>query len=101
MAASIQRQGRSGRPWQRARQRCLAISRVCIWCGHDESQDVDHLIPLSRGGAPLDQANLGPIHGVAGCPTCLRKCNQEKGDKTLDEARVLRTSRDWYAGPGR
>ena len=92
--------GRSGRPWQRLRTRVLSTSGVCILCGHDGSQDVDHIIP--RSVAPElaeDITNLGPIHGVDGCPSCLRKCNQEKRDRPLDQALVLKTSRDWYASP--
>lgn len=69
-------------------------------CGHEGSQDAGHIIP--RSIAPQlaeDPTNLGPIHGVDGCPTCLRKCNQEQGGKPLDQVLVLKTSRDWYAGP--
>ena len=43
--------------------------------------------------------NLAPIHGVEGCPVCGRKCNNDKGDKLLSEAKRLVTSVDWYAGP--
>lgn len=91
------RQGRSGRPWRRAQKRTRETKGdVCILCGHGGSQDVDHVDPLANGGAPLDPANLEPIHGADGCPTCLRKCNQIKGDKPLESVRLLRTSRDWY-----
>lgn len=89
--------GRTGRPWQRARQKCLAISDVCYMCGHAGSQDVDHIEPLAHGGASLDPKNLAPLHGAYGCPTCGRKCNQEKGDKPLSAVVRLRTSVDWYS----
>lgn len=85
--------------YRKIRARILATSNVCIVCGHGGSDAVDHVIPVARGGARLDPQNMGPIHGVDGCPVCLRKCNNEKGDKPLAEVRRLVTSRDWYAGP--
>lgn len=77
----------------------LAEDDTCIWCGHPGSDATDHLTPVARGGAPIDRDNLAPIHGVAGCPTCGRKCNNEKGTGALHQASRLVTSRDWYAGP--
>jgi 5-methylcytosine-specific restriction endonuclease McrA len=85
------------RPYRRIRAHILAHSRVCIVCGHEGSQDTDHIIPISKGGAPLDPANLAPIHGVDGCPQCKRTCNQEKSDRPLSEVTSLNPSRDWYA----
>jgi hypothetical protein len=79
------------------RARRLAESDTCHWCGHREADATDHLIPVSKGGARLDPDNLAPIHGVAGCPTCGRKCNNEKSDR-IGGTR-LATSVDWYAGP--
>jgi hypothetical protein len=79
------------------RARLLAESDTCHWCGHPGADTADHLQPVARGGAPLDPENLGPIHGVAGCPTCGRKCNNEKGAGGMS-ARLV-TSRDWYAKP--
>ncbi|MFI5755634.1 HNH endonuclease [Streptomyces sp. NPDC051569] len=85
--------------YRQARARCLAASDVCIVCGHQAADAVDHIQPVSKGGAIADPDNLAPIHGVTGCPTCLRKCNNEKGDKPLSAVTQLVTSRDWYAGP--
>jgi 5-methylcytosine-specific restriction endonuclease McrA len=72
--------GRSGRPWRRIRAQVLDACNVCWWCGHVGADAVDHVIPLARGGPPLDPANLRPIHGVRGCPTCKVKCNSARGD---------------------
>lgn len=69
----------------------------CIWCGHGQCDAVDHILAAARGGTS-ELSNLAPIHGVAGCPTCGRKCNSEKGDKDVSE-RPERTSRDWYGEP--
>ncbi|WP_084963737.1 HNH endonuclease [Thermoactinospora rubra] len=85
--------GRGGRPWRRIRAQILAASQTCWICGHGGADTVDHVIPLTLGGAPLDPANLRPAHGVKGCPVCRRKCNSSKGNKTALPA--PRTSRAW------
>ncbi|MFJ6645781.1 HNH endonuclease [Streptomyces sp. NPDC091290] len=85
--------------YRKLRAQILAASDVCIVCGHGAATAVDHLQPVSKGGARLDPDNLAPIHGVKGCPTCLRKCNSEKGDRALVEVVQLVTSVDWFAGP--
>lgn len=87
--------------YRQVRARILAESDVCIVCGHGGSQAVDHIHPRSKGGAKLDPDNLAPIHGVVGCPVCLRKCNNEKGAKPLAEVTQLITSVDWFAGPAK
>ncbi len=85
--------------YRQMRARILAESDICIVCGHAAADAVDHIIPRSKGGARMDPDNLAPIHGNAGCPVCLRKCNNEKGDKPLASVVQLRTSVDWFAGP--
>ncbi|MFF6825039.1 HNH endonuclease [Streptomyces longwoodensis] len=85
--------------YRQLRARILRESDVCIVCGHGASDAVDHITPVSKGGARLDPDNLAPIHGVDGCPVCLRKCNSEKGDRPLNEVLYLNTSVDWFAGP--
>ncbi|NUS74916.1 MAG: HNH endonuclease [Streptomyces sp.] len=85
--------------YRQMRARVLAESDVCIVCGHGAADAVDHVRPVSKGGARLDPDNLAPIHGTAGCPVCLRKCNNEKGDRPLADVVMLRTSVDWFAGP--
>ncbi|MCP3817822.1 HNH endonuclease [Streptomyces sp. A3M-1-3] len=83
--------------YRKIRARILAESDVCILCGHGAADAVDHITPVSKGGAPLDPDNLAPIHGVGKCPTCLRSCNSEKSNKPLAQVTRLVTSRDWYA----
>ncbi|WP_330242371.1 HNH endonuclease [Streptomyces sp. NBC_00525] len=73
---------------------------MCILCGHGDSDAVDHVIPVSRGGPSIDINNLAPIHGVKGCRVCLRKCNSEKSNKLMSELERNPTSRDWYKAPG-
>jgi 5-methylcytosine-specific restriction endonuclease McrA len=83
--------------YRKMRARILAESTVCILCGHPGSDAVDHIVPVSRGGARTSPDNMAPIHGVRGCPTCGRKCNNEKSDKPLSQVGKLKTSIDWYA----
>ncbi|MFE9923130.1 HNH endonuclease [Streptomyces sp. NPDC005774] len=45
----------------------------------------DHLVPLSRGGQPLDPANARPAH---------RRCNSSRGNRTTT-AKTERRSRQW------
>lgn len=85
--------------YRKLRARILATSDVCCWCGHGAADTIDHVIPVNRGGARLDPDNMAPIHGVDGCSTCGRKCNNEKGDKLPAEISRLVTSVDWYVGP--
>ncbi|WP_405799295.1 HNH endonuclease [Streptomyces sp. NBC_01506] len=85
--------------YRKARARVLAESDTCIVCAHGQADAVDHIQPVARGGAKADPDNLAPIHGVKGCPTCGRKCNNEKADKSLAAVTQLATSRDWYASP--
>lgn len=83
------------RPYRRARANMLAADDTCHWCGHPGADTADHLVSPLRGGSRDDPDNLAPIHGVNGCPTCLRKCNNEKSDGTTSTSRLV-TSRDWY-----
>lgn len=79
--------------YRRMRRAFLATHRVCWLCGHDGADNIDHVIPVSppHNGAPFDQGNWRPAHGVKGCPTCGRKCNQQRGVK----AEPVIRSRNW------
>ncbi len=88
--------GLTHRRYREARARVLVESDTCHLCGHAGADTVDHLVPRSRGGAVDDQDNMAPAHGVGGCLTCGRRCNSERGARSLESVR-LPTSRDWYA----
>jgi hypothetical protein len=47
----------------------------CQYCGSKEDLEIDHIIPLSKGG------NNEPDNLITSC----HKCNALKGDKTLEE----------------
>lgn len=57
---------------------------ICYLCNYpvdrnmkgDFSPHVDHIYPLSRGGAPFDQDNLAVVHRI---------CNLIKGSRTVEE----------------
>lgn len=86
----------SGRAWQAIRLRVFAIhGRICVICGHDGSNQVDHVIPVAV--APelaFVLTNLRPVHGVPRnrCPVCGQACNQAKA---AGVAKPLVSGRRW------
>lgn len=58
--------------------------------GHPMSFEVDEIVPVSKGGDPLDFANTQPAHRI---------CNQRKGNGARHKATYkpsgLPTSREW------
>jgi 5-methylcytosine-specific restriction endonuclease McrA len=80
--------------WKTVRNQVLNVSRTCWLCGHGAANSVDHVIPLSLGGAPYDPGNLRPAHGVEGCPTCGKKCNSSKHNR-MPRKPALTTSQRW------
>jgi 5-methylcytosine-specific restriction endonuclease McrA len=63
----------NSRAWRQVRRAVLERDHwTCRYC-RKPADTVDHVVPLSRGGAPLDTNNL-----VA----CCRSCNGRKGNKT-------------------
>ena len=59
--------------WKQVRAAILTRdAKTCHYCG-DTATTVDHLIPLSKGGAPFEPDNL-----VAACA----RCNYAKKNKT-------------------
>ncbi|MEU0634533.1 HNH endonuclease [Streptomyces sp. NPDC005989] len=86
---------RNGRPYRRLVSAVKAMRQPCWLCGHDIpprldarhplSFTLDHVVPLSRGGALLDPANARSAH---------RRCNSARGNRT--EARPKQpSSRRW------
>nr|DAM59856.1 MAG TPA: HNH endonuclease [Caudoviricetes sp.] len=54
------------------------------------SFEVDEVVPVSRGGSPIDRANVQPAHRI---------CNQRRGNRMPGDAGTaglaVRRSRDW------
>lgn len=91
--------GRGGRPFRRLLAQVRASSDTCWRCGHlidmtlDHQRDpmgstLDHVIPLSLGGDPLDPANARHAH---------RRCNSRRGNRIgrADTQAPMPTSRVW------
>src|SRR5688572_8571010 len=84
-----------GHPWPRVRLEilhrdgwvCRVLGPTCK--GH--ATTVDHIVPLSRGGARLDPANLR-----AACASCQTWCTQET--RRLRQT-AQRPGQDPYYGP--
>jgi len=72
----------NGRRWMQVRAAVFATyGRTCHICGHDGSNQVDHLVP--QAVAPQlgwELSNLRPAHGAPGnkCPVCGIACNQAR-----------------------
>jgi len=77
--------------YYRNRKKILANEDRCALCGgivdktlamyHPMSAEIDHIIPVSKGGDPVALENMQLTH---------RKCNRAKSDK-LPSARVKET----------
>lgn len=89
--------GRQGRTWRALSARLRAeLPPVCWWCRkpidlglparHGDSWTLDHIIPLSKGGAPEDPANLRPAH---------RSCNSRRGNNGGASRVPPKQSRRW------
>lgn len=69
------------RAWLKAQGRPCHICRMPIDyglpAGDPMSFEVDELIPVSRGGDPLDRANVDAAHRI---------CNQRKGNRMPGDA---------------
>lgn len=71
-----------GAIWRRVRANILAANPFCYRCGRI-ADTVDHIVPISKGGAQLDPANLRPA---------CKSCNSARGNGTRQR---LPTSREW------
>lgn len=64
--------------WKRVRLVVLREHPICERCGRDYSMEVNHIVPLERGGAEFDQDNLEAV-----CVACHRKITaaQARGEE--------------------
>lgn len=64
--------------WKRVRLIVLREHPICERCGRDYSMEVNHIVPLERGGAEYDQDNLEAL-----CVACHRKVTaaQARGEE--------------------
>lgn len=83
-----------GRRWSAYVAAFLTAHPVCHLCGkkidlslprgHEMAGTVDHLVPVSRGGARWDPSNHRSAH---------RLCNMRRGVRAVEQ--VGETSRSW------
>lgn len=92
----MSRHSASGGRWVRLRARVLAASDVCWLCGHEGADQVDHVVPIAKGGDKWDIRNMRPAHGTDPCPVCGLRCNQRRNRRPRRvEAGEPRPSRAW------
>ena len=76
--------------WEEARQVCFrSKGRLCLIglrCCTGVATEVDHIVPLARGGSKYDQSNLQPSCGP---------CNRSKGTKAMSQLRRRRPVTDY------
>lgn len=69
---------RKVRAWLKAQGRpCHICGRTIDYslpAGHPMSFEVDEIVPVSKGGSPIDRSNVAPAHRI---------CNERRGDKPL------------------
>src|SRR5690606_38340289 len=53
--------------WQKVRARFIRQNPICVECGR-LAEHVDHIVPISQGGARLDERNLQSL-----CRSCHSK----------------------------
>lgn len=69
--------------WSRTRRNVLNDSSVCYLCGQPGADQVDHVLPRSRGGG--DYLNLQPVHR-----DCHAKKSSAEGNNRRAELRARR-----------
>lgn len=69
---------RKVRAWLKAQGRpCHLCGRAIDYslpAGHPMSFEVDEIVPVSKGGSPIDPGNVAPAHRI---------CNERRGNKAL------------------
>jgi 5-methylcytosine-specific restriction endonuclease McrA len=64
--------------WEQLRRQVLFEQPLCAICGDRIIEEIDHIIPLSQGGAPYDRNNLRGL-----CRACHIKRHQWTGVANL------------------
>jgi 5-methylcytosine-specific restriction endonuclease McrA len=95
--------GRTGRPYLRARKKCLEKSQICAYCGEAIDLSItdrkDPMYPTVNHKKPVSLIDpAGPdawlLNNVANLEPMHMGCNSKLGNKVKPE---LRLSRDWSA----
>ena len=75
---------RNGNARRKLRARLRAEGRPCLPSGDPWSFEVDELLPVSRGGNPLDYSNVDAAHRI---------CNQRRGNRMPGDAKQYQIRR--------
>lgn len=74
---------RKVRAWLRSQGLPCAICGLAIDyslpSGDPMSFEVDEIVPVSKGGSPIDRGNVQPAHRI---------CNQRRGNKSIAETQI-------------
>jgi 5-methylcytosine-specific restriction protein A len=60
--------------WEMRRRQVLSEQPICAICDNHLSEEVDHIVPLTEGGAPYDRDNLRGL-----CRQCHWQRHQGEG----------------------
>jgi 5-methylcytosine-specific restriction protein A len=71
----------------RALKRRVALrdNGCCYVCGGEDADELEHIVPVSKGGAPRDLDNLGLIHS--------EPCHRDKTAREAAEAQAAARAR--------
>ena len=110
----LDHQGAFRTAYDKNRKKVLASADVCYLCGlpldktiKDHSNpmfvEVDHIVPLKKGGHPSDLDNLAAVHKCCNRKKYDRLLSQMVTDETLTRTKVndaIRVAVDWsnYGG---
>ena len=83
----IDHEGAFRTAFEKNRKRILQTATICPLCGQELDKsikdkanplfvEIDHIVPISRGGHPSDIDNLQAVHKI---------CNRKKSNRTLSE----------------
>ena len=79
---------REVRAWLKSQQLpCHICGRAIDYslpAGHPMSFEVDEVVPVSKGGSPIDRSNVAPAHRI---------CNERRGNRPV--RRQINGCRDW------
>ena len=110
----LDHQGEFRTAYEKNRKKVLASAEVCYLCGQplDKSikdkanpmfVEVDHIVPLKKGGHPSDIDNLAAVHKICNRKKSTRLLSEVATDDKLTRAKVneaIRVAVDWtnYGG---
>lgn len=105
------REGPQRQVYERNRKRIFAMYNTCALCGRPVdfslkypdpmSATIDHIVPISLGGSPIDLENLQLAHSACNVKKSAKLMDSKKGGEYSKEQqtlsnRLLPHSVDWF-----